>query len=70
MAFWFRSPQDFADEVLTALKEDGRSREWLSRMTGISSSTLHSQLVVDPSRMTVVNALRISQHVPVGERAA
>lgn len=64
MTFWYSTPEDFAAAVLGALKEDERTPEWLARQTGIPSSTLRAQLLVKPSRITLINALRIAQHVP------
>ena len=60
MALQYSSTQDFADEVLAALKDAGLSREWLSRQTGIPSSTLRTNLSVDPTTLSFLNAIRIS----------
>lgn len=57
----FPTPEDFAESVLAALKDDERTPEWLSRQTGIPSSTLRSQLIEKPQRLTYLNAARISQ---------
>jgi len=59
------TPEGFAAEVLTALKDDERNIQWLSRQTGIASSTLRSQLLKRPASITLRNALRISAVIPV-----
>lgn len=59
------TPEDFAEEVLTVLKADERSIQWLSRQTGIAGSTLRSQLLERPSRLTLLNALRIASVLSV-----
>ena len=61
----FPTPEDFASAVLVALKEDERTPEWLSRQTGIASSTLRSQLIEKPARLTYLNAVRIADVVPL-----
>jgi lambda repressor-like predicted transcriptional regulator len=61
MSTWHTSPEGFAEEVLTVLKADERSIQWLSRQTGIAGSTLRSQLLDKPSRLTLLNAIRISE---------
>lgn len=56
----YSTSEDFATAVLTALKSDERSIEWLSRRTGIRPSTLRSHLLEKPARLTYQNAMAIS----------
>jgi lambda repressor-like predicted transcriptional regulator len=57
--------EGFAASVLTFLDAEERSLEWLARRSGVHPSTLRSQLITKPARLTYVNALRIAEIVPV-----
>ena len=59
----YPNAEDFATAVLGALEADERTPEWLSRKTGIASSTLRSQLIEKPARLTYINAVRIANVV-------
>jgi hypothetical protein len=63
MPYRYPSSESFADAVLIALKDDDRTPEWLSRQTGIPSSTLRSQLIEKPARLTYRNAVAIADVV-------
>lgn len=55
----------FADAVLAYLEDEDRPFEWLARRSNIHSSTLRSQLIEKPTRLSYINALRIAKVVPV-----
>ena len=42
----------FAEAVLSFLEAEDRPFEWLARKSGIHSSTLRSQLIEKPTRLT------------------
>lgn len=55
----------FAEDVRAFLKTNERSLEWLARQSGVHPSTLRSQLIEKPTRLTYINAVRIARVVPV-----
>lgn len=55
----------FAGAVLAFLETEDRPFEWLARRSNIHSSTLRSQLIEKPTRLSYVNAVRIARVVPV-----
>jgi plasmid maintenance system antidote protein VapI len=59
MPLRYESSEAFTAAALGALKDDKRTQAWLAREAGIAPSTLWSQLVEDPDRLTFKNALRI-----------
>jgi len=61
----FPNAEDFATAVLGALEADERTPRWLSRKTGIAYTTLRSQLIEEPTRLSYVNAVRIADAIPL-----
>jgi lambda repressor-like predicted transcriptional regulator len=70
MPLRYTSSEAFAKAALAALDEDERTLKWLSRRSGIDYSTLRSQLLEKPARLTYRNAVAIADVVLPQEVAA
>ena len=49
-----------ADRLLRIVKDDGHDLRWLSRSSGIPYSTLRSQLIYQPHRLTAASVFAIA----------
>lgn len=50
--------EDIAANILRLTKEAGRDQRWLSRASQIPYSTLRTQLISHPHRLTVENIVK------------